>query len=572
MSISVSASDEEGTVSEVRLFLDEIGIAELEFPYNYQLNTDEYNSGEYTLKVTARDNEGLESSDEVKIIIDAAFSTITTSKASNITFISAQVGGNVSEDGGGEITETGVYWDTIPSPETKGYKISMSEGLGEFTGTISELPHGKIIYYKAYSINSAGKATGEERFFETTTVPSVLTSSASSINHSSATVGGEFTADGGEAVTEVGIYWSNESMTGGGGARLVIENDESTFATTLTELSAFTTYYYKAFALNAAGESLGEELSFTTTGTATVNTLPVVSIRYTQVLIGGEVTDDGGYPLSETGFYWGYSPDPVNTGTRISIGSQLGSFSHTMTDVNPVSTIHIIAFAVTSAGESVGEEVLFELEAPAVGSFVDSRDGEEYGTVTIGDQVWMSENLKATLFNDGTVIPHFDDPAEWSANSGPAYSWYNNDENESERGALYNWYTLDTKKLCPSGWHVPDEPEWQELEVYLGMDAEVSRTDDFRGTNEGGMLKSTTLWENPNTGATDELGFSAIPTGRKGEDGLFLYRNQMTLFLTSGLGPGNVPYRRYFSYEEGRISRSTVRKGYAYPVRCVKDK
>lgn len=103
------------------------------------------------------------------------------------------------------------------------------------------------------------------------------------------------------------------------------------------------------------------------------------------------------------------------------------------------------------------------------------------------------------------------------------------------------------------------------------MSPQVAETDGYRGTNEGGMLKTTTLWEDPNTGATDELGLSITPTGRKGMDGVFLYRGLASPYWASDLGPGRVPWRRQFGYEDGRISKSTARKEFGLPVRCVKD-
>ncbi len=572
IAISVSAADEDGAVSEVRLFLDEIGLAALEFPYNYDLNTDAYSSGEMILKVTARDNEGLESSDEIKIIIDASFSTVSTSEVSSITYNSAMVGGSVSDDGGGEITETGVYWDTLASPETDGKMVSLGVGPGEFSGIITELPHGKKIYYKAYSVNSAGVAFGEERFFLTNTIPTVQSSGASNIDISSAVVGGELTADGGESVTELGVYWSSEPMAELSGVRIVIESSESSFSTTLEGLSAFTTYYFKAFAKNAAGESLGQEESFTTFGLATVNTTVVEGNIYKQVFVGGEVTDNGGYPVSETGVYWGINPNPISSGTRFSLGSQMGSFSGEMVDLNIGSTYYAVAFAVTTAGESVGEERSYKVPEPVLGSITDARDQEVYGTVIIGEQVWMSENLRASKYTDGTPIPYIADAAGWVANSGAGYAWYNNDPEEAEKGAFYNWYVTENENICPVGWHVPIEKEWLELETYLGMDTAVALTDGFRGANVGGMLKTTTLWDSPNTGATNEVGFSSKPTGRIGQDGTFLYQKEVGYYWGSDdNGPGNLPIRRLLYNIEGGVSRSTVLKEFGLSIRCVKD-
>jgi uncharacterized protein (TIGR02145 family) len=89
-------------------------------------------------------------------------------------------------------------------------------------------------------------------------------------------------------------------------------------------------------------------------------------------------------------------------------------------------------------------------------------EGNVYNTVTIGKQVWMAENLKTTRLNDNTEIPLHSDNKDWKALFSPAYFWYDNEEeaNKNTYGALYNWYSVNTHKLCPAGWHIPDDREW----------------------------------------------------------------------------------------------------------------
>ncbi len=570
ISVSLTAEDADGIVSEVRLYINDEGLASLEFPYKYGLNTEDYRSGSYILKATATDDEGLESSDEVEIIIDAAYSIVSTTEATSISYNAASAGGFVSEDGGGEITDVGVYWDTLSSPETARYRVSMGQGLGEFTGTLTELPSGKQIYYKSYAVNAAGVSVGEEFSFRTNTVPTVQTGGIMSFDYASALVSGVVLADGGEALTETGVYWGTQANAELTGTRLPIENEEGVFSITLEDLSPSTTYYIKAFAVNAAGESLGEEHSFITTGTAAVNTVQALSRRYKSMVLSGEVSDNGGNEVTETGFYFGTSAVPTSSGTRVSVGSDAGSFSATLLDLIPGSTYYFIAFAVNEAGESIGEEMSFILPGGEEGTFIDPRDQEVYGTVKIGEQVWMSENLKATLYNDGTEILQVIGDTEWSGNTGPAYCWYDDDPQWEDRGALYNWYTVMTGKLCPAGWHVPSEIEWQKFEYYLGMDEAVALTDGFRGTNEGGMLKTTKLWESPNTGATNELYFSAMPTGRRGYLGDFAYLNSAVFFWTTDTD-GQFPRRRLLLNDEGGISRSGAQENSGLSVRCLKD-
>lgn len=134
-------------------------------------------------------------------------------------------------------------------------------------------------------------------------------------------------------------------------------------------------------------------------------------------------------------------------------------------------------------------------------------EGNVYKTVKIGNQVWMSENLKTTRYNDGTAIPFLlNDTLLSSDVITPAYCWYDNDSMtyKNTYGALYNWYTVGTEKLCPIKWHIPSESDWDELTDFLG-----------NSSLAGGLLmeKGTSHWPAPNYFGTNESGFTALPGG-----------------------------------------------------------
>jgi uncharacterized protein (TIGR02145 family)/uncharacterized repeat protein (TIGR02543 family) len=133
-------------------------------------------------------------------------------------------------------------------------------------------------------------------------------------------------------------------------------------------------------------------------------------------------------------------------------------------------------------------------------------NGNSYTTVQIGNQVWTIENLRTTKYADGTPIPHVTDSSDWVGLSTPAYCWYNNDSLQGY-GVFYNWWVVDTlneHKIAPEGWRVPTLWDWETLAEYLGGDPVA-----------GGKMKTTgtSNWASPNTEATNESGFSALPGG-----------------------------------------------------------
>jgi len=194
-------------------------------------------------------------------------------------------------------------------------------------------------------------------------------------------------------------------------------------------------------------------------------------------------------------------------------------------------------------------------------------DGNTYNTVKIGNQVWMQENLKTTTYNDGTPIPNVTDNTEWSNLTTGAYCWYDNDETtyKDTYGALYNWYTVETGNLCPSGWHVPMYTEWLEMDSFLG-DIDI-----------GGKLKETgtTHWLPPNTGATNESGFSALPAGGRGTNPAdFVALGELGVWWTSMTTIGD--YTSYYNPQvrfddSRRLGHPGVTKGIGLSIRCIKD-
>ena len=196
-------------------------------------------------------------------------------------------------------------------------------------------------------------------------------------------------------------------------------------------------------------------------------------------------------------------------------------------------------------------------------------DGNVYHTVTIGTQVWMAENLKTITLNDGTSIPRVENNATWPTFNLPAYCWYNNNEaTKTTYGALYNWYTVNTGKLAPKGWHVPTDADWSTLITFLGGN-----------TVAGGKLKEkgTTHWQTPNEGATNESGFTFLPGGYRSatsnSDGHYGEINLSgSCWSSTHLKLNTQVAKSLFVINSGSfISFNLYDFHWGFSVRCIKD-
>lgn len=190
-------------------------------------------------------------------------------------------------------------------------------------------------------------------------------------------------------------------------------------------------------------------------------------------------------------------------------------------------------------------------------------DGNVYKTVKIGSQIWMAENLKTTRYSDGAEIPNVTENDVWAGLNTDAFTWYSNSSNTygESYGALYNWYAVGKGNLCPTGWHVPTDGEWKTLTDFLGGEL-VS----------GGKLKEATTdyWLSPNTGATNETGFSALPGGFR-ENGSFIFIRKYGYYWTSSDGSASGTWTREMNFEHGEVKRFSRAKKSGLSVRCIKN-
>ncbi|MFO7622059.1 MAG: fibrobacter succinogenes major paralogous domain-containing protein [Bacteroidales bacterium] len=237
-----------------------------------------------------------------------------------------------------------------------------------------------------------------------------------------------------------------------------------------------------------------------------------------------------------------------------------------LSDLAPGTLYYYRILAENSIGSTYGSELTFTTFIPAVfnpdvtyGSVTD-EDGITYKTVEIGTQTWMAENLRTTKYNDGTPVPLVTDNTEWAALTTPGLSWYNNDTDVY--GALYNWYAVNTGKLCPAGWHVPDDEEWSTLTSFLGGEAVAGST-----LKEAGTLH----WLPPNAGATNETGFTALPGGYRSSAGTYTNIKRYAYWWSSSQRTTNDAWFRDLSYGYNNADRTSSNKKGGFSVRCVMD-
>jgi uncharacterized protein (TIGR02145 family) len=294
----------------------------------------------------------------------------------------------------------------------------------------------------------------------------------------------------------------------------------------------------------------------------TLTTTVISLITQTTAMSGGEILSDGGALVSVSGVCWSTSANPTTTlTTKTSDGTETGIFTSSLTGLTANTTYYVRSYATNSVATSYGNEVSFAtLTTPT--TQVSDIEGNIYRFITIGTQTWTAENLKTTRNNDGTTIPLITDNTAWANLTSPGYCWNYNDVTtyKATYGALYNWYSISTGKLCPIGWHVPTDEEWTTLTNYLG-------------DNAGGKLKEAGAanWRGPNIGATNESGFTALPGGGRQSSGQFI-----VIGYTSGNWWSSTEYSTNAWFRSMSNGSTVVSKYYdskqdGYSVRCIRD-
>ena len=526
----------------------------------------------YYVRAYATNSVGTAYGNEVSFTTNAIVAgTLTTTAVTSITLTTAVSGGNITADGGAAITARGICWATTTNPTISNDKTTDATGIGIFTSNLSGLLPGSTYYVRAYATNSLGTAYGNEASFTTMAIviATLTTTEVTAIVAATAVSGGNITADGGGTITARGVCWATATNP-------TIVNDKTTdatgtgtFVSNLINLLPGTTYFVRAYATNSSGTAYGNELTFTTVAVIPgLTTTAITGLTISNATSGGNITSDGGAAVSVSGICWALTTNPTITDIKTTDGTLLGSFTSIATGLSAGTTYYVRAYATNSVGTAYGNLISFNTKIADI-------EGNTYNTVTIGAQVWMAENLKTTRYNNNSAIPYVTDNVAWFGLAAPAFCWYNNNEstNKPLYGALYNWFTVNTGNLCPTGWHVPTEANYVSLELFLGMAPEQAITWGYRMTNIGAQMKNTTGWAVGENG-TNTSGFSALPGGyRNVVDGSFNGSGMLTYWWNSTEDPLNPSWAWYRLVAGNNVDifKASTGKTAGKSVRCVKD-
>ena len=315
----------------------------------------------------------------------------------------------------------------------------------------------------------------------------------------------------------------------------------------------------------------------------------VGSITTSTASCSGTVNTNNSLQVTERGVCWSQMPnpnitDPIPTvvGGHTSNSSGTGSFTVSITGLQPGTTYYVRAYVTTNAGTVYGNTVTFttQSDTSACGTAtITDRDGNSYPTVKIGNQCWMKENLRTKHYADGTGI------LSGSTYSGTVAYYYTP---ANGYGLLYNWPAVmhgastsstnpsGVRGICPIGWHVPSDTEWDEMKETVRSNSAYRCNGDEN--NIAKALASQTGWNSSTNDcavgneptANNATGFGALPAGGY-YNNVYLYSGDIAHFWSATEGASGKAWCRYLDYDYATLDRSSVNKGYRYSVRCLRD-
>jgi uncharacterized protein (TIGR02145 family) len=409
--------------------------------------------------------------------------------------------------------------------------------------------------------------------------PIVITTEVWGIYQRSAVVGGKVISDGGSAITSRGFCWSTSGSPTIIDTHNSVVGDIGVFQAVLERLVPASTYYIRAFASNKFATGYGEVLTFESGlgELPEISTERISSINSTSAVSGGIISYDGGSDITSRGVCWSTGANPTLDNPHSIDKINMAQFTSQIQGLSESTTYYVRAYATNLAGTGYGDQRTFKTLSDSASTVLFSpllfSSSLVYGTVKdvaynvyktiqIGSQTWMAENLKTVLFSDGSQIANNSDIKGWPNYTLDAFVWYNNDVSfQVAYGPLYNWYAVNTGKLCPAGWHIPSKLEFETLITVLG------------GENSAGAeLKESgnVHWLPPNALSDNQSGFTAIPAGHVISGEFKSFRAAGSLWSANESNSGS-SFTMLLEHNSSSATIKAVNKTDGMSVRCVKN-
>jgi uncharacterized protein (TIGR02145 family) len=507
----------------------------------------------------------------IRCVVDFdALILMVTDSASNVTDSTATLNASIEFEGWRGVSETGFTWG-LQADLSDGTSVSADTtgGITAIDYALSGLTPGTVHYFSAYATDASGTTYGDTLTLLTS--PGITTNAADDVTDSTATLNARFSAD---SITAQGFVLglladlsdgtSVSADTTGGSTAIdyavsgCISNTtgftsiSSSFTTnTLPCLTPGTVHYFSAYATNASGTTYGDTLALLTS--PGITTIAADDVTDSTATLNATFSADS---ITAQGFVWGLQSD-LSDGTNVSADTTGGStaIEYALTGLTEDETYYFSAYATNASGTTYGDTLSFVAQLSPCGDLTSvSYHGYDYDIVSIGTQCWFAENLRNTNYNDGSAIPS---GLDWSSTSDGAVAVYNDGATYlADYGRLYNWYAVNTGKLCPSGWHVPTDGEWTTLTDGLGGDP-------------GDALKASAS-DSPAWDGTNTSGFSALAGGYLDYDGPSYDVGDYGYFWSS-YQDGTDAYELVLSSGDAGVSLISDDPRYGLSVRCVLD-
>jgi uncharacterized protein (UPF0147 family) len=281
---------------------------------------------------------------------------------------SVVMGGTVLSSEGSNVTARGVFWSSRENfiPDTlSADRTYNGGGLGSFDSKLQDLKPDTKYFVRAYAVSIAGISYGEQVSFTTfpPTVPVLTTVKAIAISGTGAVSGGNIEDEGGVVADTRGVVWSTQPnfdpLTTGSRKTTHTGSGKGVFNSNITGLNLGTTYYIRAYAANRVGTGYGDELSFTTHRLPSLSTIDISVNAANKAKSGGTISFDGGTPIIAQGVCWSLNPNPTIGLTTKTIDAGTGVFTSLMSNLKPVTTYYVRAYAINSIGVAYGDEISF---------------------------------------------------------------------------------------------------------------------------------------------------------------------------------------------------------------------